>query len=95
MAAYTASKYALQGWTEVLRAELAGSGVHVATIHPGDIGGEGGGAVGGGVGAFAAGLGSRVCRRGGRRGPFSAGWCAEEGLPAAQAGWGCNLAGAM
>jgi NAD(P)-dependent dehydrogenase (short-subunit alcohol dehydrogenase family) len=36
MADYTASKYALQGWTDVLRCELQEAGVHVASVHPGE-----------------------------------------------------------
>lgn len=35
--AYVASKYALEGMTDVLRLELAGSGIHVALIQPGPI----------------------------------------------------------
>jgi len=35
--AYVASKYALEGYTDVLRLELAGSGVHVVSIQPGPI----------------------------------------------------------
>ena len=35
--AYAASKYALEGLTLCLRAELAGSGVHVSLIEPGPI----------------------------------------------------------
>lgn len=35
--AYNASKYALEGLTDTLRLELAGSGVHVSLIEPGPI----------------------------------------------------------
>jgi NAD(P)-dependent dehydrogenase (short-subunit alcohol dehydrogenase family) len=35
--AYNASKYALEGLTDTLRLELAGSGIHVALIEPGPI----------------------------------------------------------
>ena len=35
--AYTASKYALEGLTDTLRLELAGSGIHVSLIEPGPI----------------------------------------------------------
>ncbi len=35
--AYTASKFALEGYTDTLRIELHGSGIHVATIEPGPI----------------------------------------------------------
>ncbi len=35
--AYNASKFALEGITDTLRLELAGSGVHVSTIEPGPI----------------------------------------------------------
>jgi short-subunit dehydrogenase len=34
---YSASKHALQGWTESLRAELAGTGVRVTVVAPGYI----------------------------------------------------------
>jgi short-subunit dehydrogenase len=34
---YCASKFALSGWTEALRAELAPSGVHVLLVSPGSI----------------------------------------------------------
>jgi NAD(P)-dependent dehydrogenase (short-subunit alcohol dehydrogenase family) len=34
---YNASKFALEGLTDTLRLELAGSGVHVSTIEPGPI----------------------------------------------------------
>ncbi|CAG9464651.1 unnamed protein product [Pedinophyceae sp. YPF-701] len=37
MSAYTASKYALAGWTDVLRAELEGSGIKVTQVQPGVI----------------------------------------------------------
>ena len=33
--AYTASKHALEGWSDTLRLELAGSGIHVSLIEPG------------------------------------------------------------
>lgn len=36
--AYVATKFALEGLTDVLRMELAGSGVHVALLEPGPIG---------------------------------------------------------
>ena len=36
-AAYTATKFALEGFTDTLRIELRGSGVHVALIEPGPI----------------------------------------------------------
>ena len=35
--AYTASKFALEGLTDALRHELAGSGIHVSLIEPGPI----------------------------------------------------------
>lgn len=35
--AYNASKYALEGWSDTLRLELAGSGVYVSLIEPGPI----------------------------------------------------------
>ncbi|MCY4260872.1 MAG: SDR family NAD(P)-dependent oxidoreductase [Rhodobacteraceae bacterium] len=35
--AYTATKYALEGMTDALRLELAGSGVHVSLVQPGPI----------------------------------------------------------
>ena len=35
--AYNATKFALEGLTDTMRRELAGSGVHVATIQPGPI----------------------------------------------------------
>lgn len=35
--AYAASKYALEGMTDALRLELAGSGIHVSLIEPGPI----------------------------------------------------------
>ena len=34
---YNASKYALEGYTDSLRLELAGSGIRVATINPGPV----------------------------------------------------------
>lgn len=34
---YTASKFALAGFTDAMRAELAGSGVFVGQVHPGVI----------------------------------------------------------
>ena len=37
MSAYTGSKYALAGWTDAVRMELAGEGIHVAQVHPGVI----------------------------------------------------------
>jgi len=37
MTAYTASKYALQGFADSLRMEAEPKGVHVATVHPGVI----------------------------------------------------------
>lgn len=36
-AAYTASKFAMVGWSEVLAADLAGSGVRVHVVYPGPI----------------------------------------------------------
>jgi NAD(P)-dependent dehydrogenase (short-subunit alcohol dehydrogenase family) len=36
-AAYSASKFAVRGFTEALRHELEGTGVQVSTIHPGGI----------------------------------------------------------
>jgi acetyl esterase/lipase/short-subunit dehydrogenase len=36
-AAYAASKFAIRGFTESLREELRGTGVHVVTVHPGGI----------------------------------------------------------
>ena len=36
-AAYAASKFAVRGFTESLRAELDGTNVHVVTVHPGGI----------------------------------------------------------
>ncbi|MFM4824405.1 SDR family oxidoreductase [Aeromonas bivalvium] len=35
--AYNASKFALEGYTDTLRLELAGSGVHISLIEPGPI----------------------------------------------------------
>lgn len=35
--AYNASKFALEGYSDTLRLELAGSGVHVSLIEPGPI----------------------------------------------------------
>ncbi len=35
--AYCSSKFAVRGFTETLRAELAGSGVGVTTVHPGGV----------------------------------------------------------
>ena len=35
--AYAASKFAVEGWTDVLRLELKGSGIHVSLIEPGPI----------------------------------------------------------
>jgi len=35
--AYTTTKFALEGWSDVLRLELAGSGIHVSLIEPGPI----------------------------------------------------------
>lgn len=36
-AAYAASKFAVRGFSESLRAELANTGVHVVTVHPGGV----------------------------------------------------------
>ena len=36
-AAYNASKFAVRGYTEALRQELHGTGIHVACVHPGGI----------------------------------------------------------
>jgi short-subunit dehydrogenase len=36
-AAFSASKYALRGFSEALRRELAGSGVHVVCVFPGAV----------------------------------------------------------
>ncbi|HEX3551346.1 MAG TPA: SDR family NAD(P)-dependent oxidoreductase, partial [Candidatus Elarobacter sp.] len=36
-AAYAASKFAVRGFTDALRAELLGTNVHVVTVHPGGI----------------------------------------------------------
>jgi NAD(P)-dependent dehydrogenase (short-subunit alcohol dehydrogenase family) len=35
--AYNASKFALEGWTDTLRLELEGTGIHVISIQPGPI----------------------------------------------------------
>ena len=35
--AYVASKYALEGWSDTLRLELAGTGIFVSLIEPGPI----------------------------------------------------------
>ena len=35
--AYAASKFAVRGFSESLRGELQGSGIHVVTVHPGGI----------------------------------------------------------
>lgn len=35
--AYNASKYAVEGWSDTLRLELRGSGIHVSLIEPGPI----------------------------------------------------------
>ncbi len=35
--AYVAAKHALEGWSDVLRLELAGSGIRVSVIQPGPI----------------------------------------------------------
>lgn len=35
--AYAASKFALEGWSDALRMELRGSGIHVSLIEPGPI----------------------------------------------------------
>ena len=35
--AYSASKFAVEGWSDALRLELGGSGIHVALIQPGPI----------------------------------------------------------
>jgi NAD(P)-dependent dehydrogenase (short-subunit alcohol dehydrogenase family) len=35
--AYNASKFALEGWTDTLRLELANSGIHISLIEPGPI----------------------------------------------------------
>ena len=37
MPAYTASKFALAGWTDAIRPEFADLGIHVAQIHPGAL----------------------------------------------------------
>ncbi|MBN1922535.1 MAG: SDR family oxidoreductase [Anaerolineae bacterium] len=36
-APYSASKYAVEGFTESLRLELTGSGIHVVLVEPGDV----------------------------------------------------------
>jgi len=36
-AAYTASKHAMAGWTDVMAADLVGTGVHMHLVHPGPI----------------------------------------------------------
>ena len=36
-AAYSASKFAVEGWSDALRLELRGSGIHVSLIQPGPI----------------------------------------------------------
>jgi NAD(P)-dependent dehydrogenase (short-subunit alcohol dehydrogenase family) len=35
--AYTASKFAVEGWSDALRLELRGSGIHVSLLQPGPI----------------------------------------------------------
>ncbi len=35
--AYNASKFAIEGWTDTLRLELAGTGIHICLIEPGPI----------------------------------------------------------
>lgn len=35
--AYNASKFALEGWTDTLRLELHGSGIHISLLQPGPI----------------------------------------------------------
>ncbi|KJY69128.1 SDR family oxidoreductase [Vibrio nigripulchritudo] len=35
--AYNASKFALEGWTDTIRLELANSGIHISLIEPGPI----------------------------------------------------------
>ncbi len=35
--AYNASKFALEGWTDTIRLELEGSGIHISLIEPGPI----------------------------------------------------------
>jgi short-subunit dehydrogenase len=35
--AYCASKFAVRGYTEALRQELRGTGVHAAVVHPGGV----------------------------------------------------------
>lgn len=37
MAAYTASKFALAGFTDAIRPEFADLGIHVAQVHPGTL----------------------------------------------------------
>jgi NAD(P)-dependent dehydrogenase (short-subunit alcohol dehydrogenase family) len=36
-AAYSASKFAVEGWSDALRLELSGTGIHVSIIQPGPI----------------------------------------------------------
>lgn len=35
--AYNASKFAIEGWTDTLRLELHGSGIHISLLQPGPI----------------------------------------------------------
>jgi NAD(P)-dependent dehydrogenase (short-subunit alcohol dehydrogenase family) len=35
--AYVTSKYAIEGWSDTLRLELAGTGIHVSVIEPGPV----------------------------------------------------------
>jgi short-subunit dehydrogenase len=37
MSAYTASKFALAGFTDAIRPEFADLGIHVAHVHPGAL----------------------------------------------------------